>query len=86
MAKEQMEACPYCKSYNIKQDTSNFAKRTATRTVGVALGFGLSLAGHVFTLGRAGDKIANFCASNVVDPITDIVERKYICKNCGRVF
>lgn len=86
MAKEKKDRCPYCGSKRLGQPSSNYVGRTMSKTAGAAASLVLACAGHTFTFGRAADKIANFVSSNVYEPISDIVPRKYICKSCGKEF
>ena len=86
MSEQKEKRCPYCGSKKLGQPASNFAGRTISRTFGFAAGLTLGAAGHLFTLGKAGDKVASYIAGNVIEPITDIVKRRYKCKSCGREF
>lgn len=85
MAKKK-DHCPYCGSKRLGQPSSNYVGRTISKTVGVATGLTLACAGHAITFGRLGDKVANFVAGNVIEPIGDIVPRRYKCKSCGKEF
>ena len=75
--------CPRCGSRKVRQSPSNYAARTVTKTVGYAVGMGMAAAGVLFTMGKAADKVANFLATNVVEPIGESVKKKYVCKECG---
>lgn len=83
---EEKEKCPYCGSSKLGRPTSNLICRGISKTAGVATGLTLGAAGTFFTLGKAGNWIAKNIATNVIEPIGNIVKIKYKCKSCNRVF
>ena len=71
---------------NFQQSASNYAARTVTKTVGLATGLALGVPGMLFSKGSMGDKVTQTIASNVVEPIGNVVKKKYHCNSCGRDF